>query len=125
MEDNGVPLTTKLTGGDPLWGAPSASYEAAKLEKSLNIIHKSRVEDMAKEEALKKTLDDIFDQETCSRFFALLCELHYRGRITAEVSQRALAVLSTVECALAFPTLLWDGASFLVKQAEPENYEAL
>ena len=118
-------MTTKLTGGDSLQGKPSAACEAAKLEKSLNIIHKVKVEDMAKEEALKTTLDEIFDQETCSRFFALLCELEYRGRITVEVSQRALAVLSTIECALAFPTLSWDGASFLVKQAEPENYEAL
>ena len=80
---------------------------------------------MAKEEALKTTLDEIFDQETCSRFFALLCELEYRGRITVEVSRVAIAALSTVECALAFPTLSWDGAAFLVKQAEPENYEAL
>mgnify|MGYP001606684042 CR=1 FL=1 len=125
MGDNSLPLTMKLTVTESLKHKPSAACETLALEKSLNIIHKLKVEDMAKEEALKSQLDKIFDDETCSRFFALLCELHYRGRITDEVSRITLAALSTIECALAFPTLSWDGASFLVKQAEPENYEAL
>ena len=66
-----------------------------------------------------------YDHATVDRFLQLAWRLARAGALSGEVVDLANKIVSSVECAVDFPTLKWDGATYLVKQDQPMNCEAL